>query len=663
MATVELQHKEEQRTFQRRLPIGAEVQAGGGVHFRVYAPLRQQVRVVFEDSARLGSQREFTLNRDEHGYHSGMVAAARTGMCYRLELDDLEGLFADPASRFQPEGCQGPSEIVDPSAYDWHDADWRGVSMPGQILYELHVGSFTAEGTWKAAVKNLPHLVELGVTVIEAMPVAEFPGRFGWGYDGVFLFAPTRLYGAPDDFRRFVDEAHRLGLGVILDVVYNHFGPADNYLHLFAANFRSDRHMTEWGEAINFDGEDAAPIREFFIANAGYWIDEYHLDGLRLDAVQAIIDDSPDHVTAALTRQARKSAGERQVIITAENELQQSRMLRSPNEGGFGLDGGWNDDFHHSARVAMTGQNDAYYADYRGTPQELISAIKWGYLYQGQWNERQQKFRGQPTWGIPAHNFIVFLQNHDQVANSLNGRRIHDYTSPGRYRALTTLLLLAPGTPLLFMGQEFASSKPFLYFADHEEELAKLIREGRVASFHQFRCLRSPEMNLFFADPGAAETLAACKLDWTERESNAEAYQLHRDLIRLRQEDPVFSAQEAANIHGTVLAPEAFALRYAGLHSDDRLVMINLGRDLFWTTSAYPLLAPPYGADWKLMFSTGDPKYGGPGVAAVDMREWHVPGHAALVLRPEPKVLAPHEALTGWPTRLDEPPACATGET
>ncbi|MEX2141499.1 MAG: malto-oligosyltrehalose trehalohydrolase [Pirellulales bacterium] len=663
MATVALQSKEAQRTFQRRLPIGAEAQPDGGVHFRVYAPLRRHVRVVFEDSQDADSEQEFELHRDEQGYHTGFAPAARPGMKYRLELDELDGLFADPASRFQPEGCQGPSEIVDPAAFEWQDAEWHGVSMPGQTLYELHVGTFTPEGTWQGAAKKLPHLVELGVTVVEVMPVAEFPGRFGWGYDGVFLFAPTRLYGAPDDFKRFVNEAHRLRLGVILDVVYNHFGPADNYLHLFADNFRSNRHMTEWGEAINFDGEDAAPIREFFIANAGYWIDEFHLDGLRLDAVQAIIDDSPDHITAALTRQARKMAGDRQVIITAENELQQSRMLRSPNEGGFGLDGGWNDDFHHAARVAMTGQNDAYYADYQGTPQEMISAIKWGYLYQGQWNARQKKFRGQPTWGIPAHSFVVFLQNHDQVANSLNGRGMQHYTSPGRYRAMTTLLLLAPGTPLLFMGQEFASSKPFLYFADHEEDLAKLIREGRVASFHQFRCLRSPEMKLFFADPGAIETFEACKLDWSERETNAQAYRLHRDLIRLRQEDPVFSAQEAANIHGMVLAPEAFALRYAGLHSDDRLVIVNLGRDLFWTTSAYPLLAPPYGADWKLMFSTGDPKYGGPGVAAVDMREWHLPGHAALVLRPEPKVLEPHEALTGWPTRLDEPPECATGET
>jgi maltooligosyltrehalose trehalohydrolase len=488
MATAELKHKDERQQTHRRLPVGAEVQPHGGVHFRVYAPLRQKVRVVFEESAEPGQKREFALERDDEGYHAAYIAAARAGMRYRLKLDELDGLYADPASRFQPEGCQGPSEIIDPGLFHWHDSEWHGVTMPGQVLYELHVGTFTPEGAWAAAAGRLPELVELGITVVEVMPVAEFPGRFGWGYDGVFLFAPTRLYGAPDDFRRFVDEAHRLKLAVILDVVYNHFGPADNYLHLFAENYRSQRHNTEWGEAINFDGEGSEPVREFFVANAGYWIDEYHLDGLRLDAVHAIIDDSPDHILAALTRQARKSAGNRQVIITAENELQQSRMLRSPNEGGFGLDGGWNDDFHHAARVAMTGQNDAYYADYQGSPQEIISAIKWGYLYQGQWNARQKKFRGQPTWGIPAHSFVVFLQNHDQVANSLNGRRIHDYTSPGRYRAMTTLCLLGPCTPLLFMGQEFASTRPFLYFADHNEELAKLIREGRAESLHQFRC-------------------------------------------------------------------------------------------------------------------------------------------------------------------------------
>jgi maltooligosyltrehalose trehalohydrolase len=630
-------------SFTRRLPIGAEIQPSGGVHFRVHAPIRNRVTVVFDSPLASANGNnataEIELERDEEGYFAALVPEAKAGMRYRLRLDNDAQLYADPVSRFQPDGVKGPSEIIDPGQFEWHDHQWHGVTLPGQIIYELHIGTFTRDGTWAAVIEKLPHLVELGVTVIEVMPVAEFPGRFGWGYDGVFLFSPTRLYGPPDDFRRFVDEAHCHGLGVILDVVYNHFGPADNYLHKFADNYPSQLHNTDWGGAINFDGPGAAPVREFFIANAGYWIDEYHLDGLRLDAVQAIIDDSPDHILAALTRQCRKAAGDRKVIVTAENELQQARMLRSPIEDGFGLDGGWNDDFHHACRVAMTGLNDAYYADYQGTPQEIISAVKWGYLFQGQWNHRQKKYRGTPCMGISAHSFIIFLQNHDQVANSLNGRRMQTYTSPGRYRALTTLLLLSPGTPLLFHGQEFSASAPFLYFADHEEWLSKLIREGRAASLHQFRCLRAPEMELFFADPAAVETFQSCKLDWTEKEQHPEAWNLHCDLIRLRAEDPVFSAQDAGNVHGAVLAPEAFALRFIGRHGDDRLLIVNLGRDLFWTTAAEPLLAAPQGADWKLLFTTGNPKYGGAGIATFDSRDWHIPGHSALVFRPEAKVL------------------------
>ncbi|MDZ4817968.1 MAG: DUF3459 domain-containing protein, partial [Planctomycetota bacterium] len=271
---------------------------------------------------------------------------------------------------------------------------------------------------------------------------------------------------------------------------------------------------------------------------------------------------------------------------------------------------------------------------FQGTPQELISAVQRGYLYQGQWNGRRQIYRGSATWGIPAARFITFLQNHDQVANSLNGRRIQSYTSPGRLRALTTLMLLAPQTPLLFMGQEFCSSQPFLYFADHHEELSKVIRQGRAESLHQFQTARSPEMNLFFADPGSIETFEKCKLDWQQYETNHEVVDMHRDLLRLRKSDPVFSRQDATTIHGAVLAAEAFALRYHGPDGDDRLLIVNLGRDLYWNNLAEPLLAPRQGTDWSLLFSTGNPRYGGPGIGILDTQRWHVPGHAALVLQP-----------------------------
>ncbi|HJT36611.1 MAG TPA: malto-oligosyltrehalose trehalohydrolase [Pirellulales bacterium] len=625
----------------RRLPVGAEVQTGGGVHFRIWAPLRRKVEVVLvprgDQPAAPSDQpaallQHYDLSREPGGYFSGMIAAARTGTLYHYRLDDEPRLYPDPASRFQPDGPAGPSQVVDPSQYAWHDAAWLGSELHGQIIYELHIGTFTPAGTWSAAAAELAELTRLGITLLEVMPVADFPGRFGWGYDGVDLFAPTRLYGTPDDFRSFVDRAHQLGLGVLLDVVYNHFGPTDNYLGEFSRDYFSTRHHTDWGEAINFDGENAAAVREFFIANAGYWIDEYHLDGLRLDAVHAIVDDSPDHILAPITRRVRQAAGRRATIVIAENEFQQPRLIEPIERGGYGLDAVWSDDFHHAARVAMTGHNEYYYGDYQGTPQELISATRWGFLFQGQWNERQQKHRGGSAWALRGEQFVHFLQNHDQVANSGHGLRAHQLTSPGRHRALTALLLLGPGTPLLFQGQEFSASAPFLFFADHNVEIAKLVREGRQESLRNFRSLAGPDAAQYFADPCDVRTFEACRLDFSERTRHAEAYRLHRDLIALRRDDPVFASQRADRVFGAVLAAEAFVLRFFGDDSGDRLLLINLGRDLAWGSLAEPLLAAPAKADWRILWSSEDPRYGGSGAGLLDTRHWHVPGHAAIVL-------------------------------
>ncbi|HET6880997.1 MAG TPA: malto-oligosyltrehalose trehalohydrolase, partial [Pirellulales bacterium] len=530
-------------------------------------------------------------------------------------------------------GPVGPSMVIDPGQYAWHDAGWQGAMLDGQILYELHVGTFTPEGTWRAATRELPALAELGITAIEVMPVADFPGLFGWGYDGVDLFAPTRLYGTPDDFRAFVDRAHQLGLAVILDVVYNHFGPTDNYLGAFGRHFFTNRHHTDWGDAINFDGPHCGPVRDFFVSNAGYWIDEFHLDGLRLDAVQAIVDDSQEHVMVAITRRVREAARGRGTIVIAEDEFQRAQIITPLEQGGFGLDGVWNDDFHHAAMVAMTGHNEYYYSDYQGTQQELISAVKWGYLYQGQWNERQQKRRGSPAFSLPAKRFITFLQNHDQVANSARGLRCHELTSPGRHRALTALLLLSPGTPLLFQGQEFSSSSPFLYFADHNAEVGDLIRRGRHESLRNFPSLSGADGVGLLADPGDVQTFEQCKLDFSERERHAAAYDLHRDLIALRRRDPVFAAQRDHSVHGAVLAEEAFVLRFFA-DGDDRLLLVNLGRDLCWTSLAEPLLAPPAASEWRLIWSSENPHYGGSGTLPHDPRHWRLPGHATLVYAP-----------------------------
>ena len=522
-----------QNLLKRKVPVGAEI-AEGGIHFRVWAP-RSQKAAVQLSSTNDGQIKTVPLEAETNGYFSALIPEARVGMRYKFQLDS--GAFPDPASRFQPEGPHGPSQIVDPNSFRWTDSAWRGAEREGQVIYEMHIGTFTPEGTWSSAMEQLPELARLGVTLLEVMPVADFPGRFGWGYDGVNLFAPTRLYGSPDDFRAFVDRAHALGLGVILDVVYNHIGPDGNYLKEFSLDYFSSRYKNEWGEALNFDGPNSGPVREFFIANAGYWIDEFHLDGLRLDATQQIFDNTEDHVIAALTRRVREAANGRATYLVAENEEQQSKLVRTAEQGGYGLDALWNDDFHHSATVAITGRNEAYYSDHSGHPQEFISAMKRGYLFQGQWYAWQKKRRGGPTTGLHPANFVNYIQNHDQIANSLRGIRLPELTSPGLLRAMTALLLLGPGTPMLFQGQEFAASTPFLYFADHNPELAKLVAKGRREFLEQFPSIARPESTACLANPASETTFTKCKLDFSERERNATHYALHRDLLKLRRED------------------------------------------------------------------------------------------------------------------------------
>jgi maltooligosyltrehalose trehalohydrolase len=608
------------------MPVGAEV-TDGGVHFRVWAPAGKTVDVAFDDGAIVA------LEAEEHGYYSGFAANARAGACYKYRLDGGE-LCPDPASRFQPDGPHGSSQVVDAGSFPWTDSQWSGVALPHQVIYEMHVGTFTKDGTWASALTELPNLAETGVTVLEIMPVAEFPGRFGWGYDGVQWFAPFHGYGSPDDFRSFVDQAHSLGLGVILDVVYNHLGPDGNYLAKFAPQYFGEN-KTDWGPAINFDGPDSAPVREFCIANACYWIDEFHLDGLRLDATQDIHDNSEDHILRAMARKVRQRAAPRQVIFIAENEPQEVKLVKSAEQGGYGLDALWNDDFHHTAIVALTGRKEAYYTDYLGTPQEFISAIKYGYLYQGQRYKWQKKRRGTPSLHLPPATMVTFIQNHDQIANSAYGARIQPLTTPGKLRALTALMLLAPGTPMLFQGQEFAASSPFLFFADHGPELAKQILSGRAEFLAQFPSLATSEMQQRFADPSDPTTFERCKLDHRERHTHREIYELHRDLLQLRRNEPVFMAQRPRGVDGAVLSPAAFVLRYFGDSGDDRLLLINLGVDLHLDPAPEPLLAPPADSEWRTLWSSENPRYGGIGMPQIDSDEnWQIPGHAAVVLKP-----------------------------
>jgi maltooligosyltrehalose trehalohydrolase len=613
----------------RRLPIGAEYVGGGRTHVRVWAPSAPRVEVVVAGKA------ETVLQREADGYCAGFVEAS-PGDWYEFRLDDPERLYPDPASRFQPEGPHGPSQVVDPGAFDWTDARWRGATLRGQVIYELHVGTFTHDGTFASAARELPSLARLGITMIEVMPVAEFEGRFGWGYDGVDLYAPAHIYGTPDDFRRFVNEAHHLGIAVILDVVYNHLGPSGNYLRAFSPDYFASKYDNEWGDALNFDGDRSASVREFFIENAGYWIDEFHLDGLRLDATQQIFDSSIEHVITALGRRAREAAGGRSIVIIAENEPQDPRLLKAIDDGGYGLDGVWNDDFHHSAMVALTGRAEAYYSDTTGAPQEFISAAKYGYLFQGQQYHWQRQPRGRPAWGIAASAYVAFLQNHDQVANSAKGLRGHQLTSPGRWRAMTALLLLGPWTPMLFQGQECSSSSPFLYFADfNDRDLADAVRKGRTEFLSQFPSLTDYLRHGHTDPPGDAATFERSKLAEGSRDIHGPAYALHRDLLRIRREDHAFSTSDAG-LDGCVLGDRAFALRFfTEEHLNDRVLIVNLGGDLLRSSFAEPLLAPTEGADWTIRWSSEDPVYGGSGTPELwPDAWWRIPGESAHLLSP-----------------------------
>jgi maltooligosyltrehalose trehalohydrolase len=582
----------DQRDMQRRYPLGAEI-IDGGVHFRVWAPAHDAVAVSIDG-------RDVPLARDGGGYHAGRVDGAGAGTLYRFRLGGGRETVPDPASRFQPEGPHGPSMVVDPSAYRWKNA---GVAMTDDVvLYEMHVGTFTAEGTFRAAIEKLPLLRDVGITLIEVMPIAEFPGRFGWGYDGVDLWAPTRLYGRPDDFRAFVDAAHGAGLGVILDVVYNHFGPDGCYLKHFTEKYFTKKYTNDWGEAINYDGDGSAAVRELVSENAAYWVDEFRLDGLRLDATQSINDDSDEHVIALIARRAREAAGGRRIVLVAENEPQEVRLLTE-----YGLDALWNDDWHHSATVALTGRREAYYTDYLGTPQEFVSMAKSGFLYQGQWYSWQKNRRGTPSSSIAPRRFVCYLQNHDQVANSADGERIDRVASPANVRAMTALLLLAPQTPMLFQGQEFAASSPFLYFADHEPELAAAVAKGRREFLTQFPSIATAAAQAQLAPPESMETFLACKLDWRERDAHGDAVALHRDLSRMRAE------WRAERVDGAVLRDALFVLRF-----ETRLLLVNLGDDVALDPVDEPLLAGEWTPSWS----------SGPAMTTL----WRIPGHAAIVL-------------------------------
>jgi maltooligosyltrehalose trehalohydrolase len=514
--------------------FGADCLDDGSVRFRLWAPAAERVDLCLANSGRL-----LALNKSSQGWFELVTDAAKPGTQYKFQIDSKQEV-PDPASRFQPRDVHGPSEVIAPNDLDWQDGSWRGRPWEQAVIYELHVGAFTEAGSFSAIKNRLDYLADLGVTAIELMPVSDFPGKRNWGYDGVLPFAPDSFYGRPEDLKSLIQSAHAHGLMMFLDVVYNHFGPEGNYLGLYAPQFFTSRHKTPWGNAINFDGEGSRTVRDFFIDNALYWLNEYHFDGLRLDAVHSIVDDSTPHILDELAHAVRSSVGaDRQVHLILENERNQSTYLRRNGQcGPQEYDAQWNDDIHHALHVLTTGERDGYYLDYSARPlDQLGRCLVSGFAYQGDISPYMGgKTRGEATAGLPLTAFVSFLQNHDQIGNRAFGERITTLAEACAVRAATEILLLAPSVPLIFMGEEFGAQTPFLFFCNFEKDLAEAVSAGRRNEFARFTRFNDPAARKGIPDPNAESTFEASRLDWKELD-NPEGerwFGLHRNLIQLR---------------------------------------------------------------------------------------------------------------------------------
>jgi maltooligosyltrehalose trehalohydrolase len=517
--------------------FGPELQASGGTRFNLWAPAASAVTLVLEGAG------EHPMQPARDGWHHVEVPHAGAGTRYRFKLPD--GLLVpDPASHRNPDDVHGASEVVDAHAYSWQDAAWQGRPWHEAVIYELHVGTFTPEGTFAAAQARLAELAALGITAIELMPLADAPGQRNWGYDGVLHFAPAAQYGTPDALRALVDHAHALGIMVLVDVVYNHFGPDGNYLHAYCPAFFNPAHQTPWGAAVNFDGDLHGPVRAFYVANALYWIEQFHCDGLRLDAVHQIRDDSPQHIVDEIAQAIAAGPGaRRQVHLVLENDTNQAHRLQRDAQGApVSATAQWNDDLHHAAHVLATGETDGYYADYAVQPAQLLGrALAEGYVYQGQMSQHSGVPRGEPSGQLPPVAFISFLQNHDQIGNRAMGERLSALAEAHKLDALYACLLLSPHIPMLFMGEEFAASTPFLYFCDFEGELAQAVSDGRRNEFKHFGAFADEAARARIPDPNAEATFTQSTLRWDERfqSPHRDRLELVRKLLALRHEELV----------------------------------------------------------------------------------------------------------------------------
>jgi maltooligosyltrehalose trehalohydrolase len=586
----------------RLVSQGAEPQ-GKGVSFRTWTTEKKKVSlVVFGDNESV--VREIPMERETTGYYSAIDPASAPGTLYKYRLDD--NLVPDIASRFQPRGVHGASQVVDGRSFHWTDAGWKPPALHDLVIYELHVGTFTEEGTFKAIAARFDHLKGLGINTIELMPVADFAGDRNWGYDCVSIYAPSRAYGKPDDLRSLVNAAHQAGLAVILDVVYNHLGPDGNYMGVYSAHYFNASHHTPWGSAFNLDGPDAAPVRNHFAENPLYWVKEFHIDGFRLDATHAIPDDSPKHLIQEIAEKVQAFGA----FVICEDPRNERNLLLPRDQDGYGCDAVWADDFHHVVRVQMTKENEGYMGYFKGSMEELVKTIREGWLFTGEL-QKDGIPRGTRGADIEPEHFVHCISNHDQVGNRAYGERLNQLVSPAAYRAASALLLMEPYTPMFFMGQEWAATSPFLYFTDHHDELGKGVTEGRRKEFAEFSDFRDPAKRALIPDPQKLATFTDSKLDWTqlERQPHLETLRLYRDFLRFRQAN--LTDRHRSGWRVEQVSSAAIAIRYRRKNAGDLLIVAQLQAAHTILELENEWLRPAKGRTWKFAISTNEKVYGG----------------------------------------------------
>jgi maltooligosyltrehalose trehalohydrolase len=584
------------------LSQGAEI-VGNGVRYRTWATGKNRLSVVILDE-KGGIIRELAMRKEETGYYSVTDPLSNADTLYKFRIDG--NLYPDMASRFQPAGAHGASQVIDPLGFKWTDGGWEAPDVEALVIYELHVGTFTKEGTFEAIIERLHHLSRLGVTAIELMPVADFAGERNWGYDGVYLYAPAHAYGNPDQLRALVNAAHETGLGVILDVVYNHLGPDGNYLGNYSEKYFNPKHHTPWGAAFNLDDQDAEPVRKLFGENPPYWMREFHIDGFRLDATHAIPDESPEHLIQEITESVQAKGG----IVICEDPRNERKLILPREQGGYGCDAVWADDFHHVVRVQMTGENEGYMGYFKGTMEELVKTLREGWLFTGEL-QKDGILRGSKGIDLQPEHFVHCISNHDQVGNRAFGDRLNRIISPEAYRAASALLLTTPYTPMIFMGQEWAASTPFLYFTDHHEELGRGVTEGRRKEFAEFSEFRDAAVRDRIPDPQAVRTFEDSKLSWDEvaLTPNAEVLRLYSNFL-------LFRRQRLKNRHRgswtlDQVSSSTIVLRFQNRDDGDILILAQLISNEA-QVSLDQIAASP-GKTWKFAMSSNESIYGGSG--------------------------------------------------